>query len=117
MASMSGIARLGPGGLVLLPDSLSVYQERAFRFIEACANLDLYCSAGELEDAMGSPNSSGSTQARVCLQLEAMGLIRRHYFQRGRWFEITATGRRTMRPRCEAPHWRDRAIQRPGKAA
>ncbi|HEX8413807.1 MAG TPA: hypothetical protein VF637_07970, partial [Sphingomicrobium sp.] len=82
-------------GLVALPPNLIATHVKAFRFIEAAANAGLYVHRDDLDDAIGSRNSSGSTQAGVCRALERHGLIFTEWYQRGRRFTIMATGAKT----------------------
>jgi hypothetical protein len=79
---------------------------------EPCPNNDL------ILDLTGW--SSLSSPRKVLLRLEKRGLVRNRSFQHGRQVQITSTGHSTAPPRCQATHWRHRAIEqsdgpRPGR--
>jgi hypothetical protein len=99
--------------LVELPPGLRPSFVKAFRFIEMKANRGEYVRGDDLDDAIGTDNSSGSTQTGVCRALERRGLIQTRIYQRGRQFIVTATGKESAEPANKTPHWR--TVPRPAK--
>lgn len=92
--------------MVALPPDLLPSYVAAFRCMEGFANRGEYIRQCDIDDAIGSHNSSGSTQAGICAVLESRGLIKRFYYQRGRQIMIVETGKMTAAPVNKTPHWR-----------
>lgn len=63
---------------------------------------------------MLSWRSSDSMPATTFARLAKRELIQNFPYQRGRVVIISATGKRSATPRCQAPHWRHRGGHRHG---
>jgi SOS-response transcriptional repressor LexA len=93
-------APTGPGLLELTPIERSIYE-----MCVAAANENRPLDSTEvMAEAIGA--NSYSTVPGILKRLEKKGWITRSVFQKGRQVCITATGRCTVPPRDQTPHWR-----------
>lgn len=95
---------------------LSVTERIALACVEQIASEGRRVSQDEINAAIGSQNTTGSTAAGILGRLEAKGYIERHIYQRGVQVCIVSTGQCTAPPANTAPHWRLRTEQVPAPA-
>ncbi len=82
------------------------------RFADEAKRITQY----DICEAIGSENWNGGTMAGILNRLEAKGYITRTIYQRGVQICIASTGKCTIPPENQQPHWRLRTDRTPAPA-